>query len=150
MHDDHQFQLQPIYLSRQPSPEVQGAATTALLLEILLGILLALLGIGHAYSGRTRLGIVLMVAWWIYVAISLVFSILTIGLGAWLCLPLYLVVPVISGVRARTYALSLGTKGNWRSVGLVAGGGCLILILFAVGLFVIAIATGVIFRTNAQ
>lgn len=50
----------PVYVVRQSSPETEGAATTALWLEIIFG-LFSLLGIGHVYSGRTALGIALMI-----------------------------------------------------------------------------------------
>jgi hypothetical protein len=46
---------QPVYVTKQLSPEVEGAATTSLWLEIIFGIF-SLLGIGHVYSGRTALG----------------------------------------------------------------------------------------------
>jgi hypothetical protein len=51
---------QPIYIIKQLNPETEGAGATALWLEIIFGIF-SLLGIGHVYSGRKLLGIILMV-----------------------------------------------------------------------------------------
>lgn len=124
----------PVYVVRQSSPETEGAATTALWLEIIFG-LFSLLGIGHVYSGRTALGIALMIGWWVYIAIATVISIITLGFGACLFAPLYLAVPIISGVQARTYTQRVGGQGSWQSVGLVAGGGCLLVILLFAALF---------------
>lgn len=124
----------PVYVVRQSSPETEGAATTALLLEIIFG-LFWLLGIGHVYSGRKALGIALMIGWWAYIAIATFISTVTLGFGACLFAPLYIAVPIISGVQARTYTQRVGSQGSWQSVGLVAGGGCLLVILLFAALF---------------
>jgi len=129
---------QPVYLVRQVSPETEGAATTSLWLEIIFGIF-SLLGIGHVYSGRTLLGIAMMVGWWIYIAFAGFISVVTLGFGACLFVPIYFAVPIISGIQARTYTQKVGGKGNWLSVALVGGGGCLIVIIAIVA----AVALGI-------
>jgi hypothetical protein len=135
---------EPVYLVNQVSPESEGAATTALWLEIIFGIF-SLLGVGHVYSGRTWLGIALMVGWWVYIAVAGFLSTITLGLGACLFVPLYIAVPIISGIQARTYMQKTNGKGHWLPVGLVAGGGCILMIavvvvvtLAALGIFAIA------------
>ena len=136
----------PVYVVLESSPEIEGAATTALWLEIIFGIF-SLLGIGHVYSGRTALGIALMIGWWVYIAVATVISLITLGFCAFLFAPLYLAVPVISGIQARTYIQRVGGKGSWQSVGLVAGGGCLLVILL---LFAALFASGIFSSMHSQ
>ncbi len=124
------------YVVKQISPEVEGAGNTALILEIIFGIF-GLLGIGHVYTNRTALGIGLMVGWWIYIVIAATISSLTLGIAACIFVPLSLVIPIISGVQARTYARQNVETGNWGSVAKVAGGGCLLVVLSIVLIFVI-------------
>jgi hypothetical protein len=137
----------PVYVVRQSSPETEGAATTAMWLEIIFGIF-SLLGIGHVYSGRTVLGIALMIGWWAYIAVATFISLITLGFGACLFVPLYFAVPIISGIQARTYTQKIGGKGSWQSVGLVAGGGCLLVILSIVALFAFGILTSMLSQFN--
>ncbi len=136
---------QPVYLVRQVSPETEGAATTALWLEIIFGIF-SLLGIGHVYSGRTWLGIALMLGWWIYIGVATFFSTITLGFGACLFVPIYFAVPIISGIQARTYTQKISGKGNWLPVALVGGGGCLVVIIA----FAVVIALGIFTALIAQ
>jgi hypothetical protein len=119
---------QPGTVIRPVSAETEGAGTTALWLEIIFGFF-ALLGMGHVYSGRTLLGIALMVGWWIYIAVAGFLSTITLGFGACLFVPLYIAIPIISGIQARTYVHKTEAKGHWTPVALVAGGGCLLIIL---------------------
>jgi len=134
-------QQQPVYVVQQIPPDVEGAAMTALLLEMIFGFF-GLLGVGHIYADCIVLGIVLMVVWWLYVAIAVVISSITFGIAACIFGPLYIVVPVISGIYARTHVLKQGKTGSWSSVALVAGGGCLLIIvaivLVLVAVFVVA------------
>lgn len=130
---------EPPYVIQPRSPETEGAATTALWLEIIFGIF-SLLGLGHVYSGRTLLGIVLMVGWWIYIVVAVILSTITLGFGACLFVPIYFAVPILSGIQARTYVQKTGGKGSWLPVALVGGGGCLVVIvgiavLVALGVF---------------
>ncbi len=107
------------------SPEVQTAATTALILEIVFG-LFSLFGIGHVYSGRLGLGLALMVGWWIYIALAGFISTLTGGLAGCLAVPIYLAAPIFSGIQASAHVKRTQATGSWKSVGLVAGAGCLL------------------------
>lgn len=140
---------QPVYVIRQTSPETEGAATTALWLEIIFGIF-SLLGIGHVYSGRTLLGIALMVGWWFYIAVAGIISVVTLGLGACVFIPIYFAVPIISGIQARTYTQKIGGKGSWKSVALVGGGGCLVVIIIIVALAALGIFTAVVSQYNTR
>jgi hypothetical protein len=118
---------QPVYVGRQISPETEGAASIAILLEILFGFF-GLLGVGHVYTGRIGLGIAAMIGWWIYLGVAITISMLTLGFAACLLGPLGLAIPIISGIQARTYMTQKGGIGSWRSVGIMAGGGCLLVI----------------------
>ncbi|MBO9347412.1 MAG: hypothetical protein J7467_04105 [Chloroflexus sp.] len=128
---------QSVYYTKQISPETEGASTTALWLEIVFG-LFSLLGIGHVYTGRIWLGIALLIAWWVYDVIAITLSLFTLGFASCLFLPIYIAVPIISGIQARTYLRQTGGKGDWGAVGKVVGGGCLVMIL-AILIFVFAL-----------
>lgn len=121
------------YVVKQISPDVEGAGTIALILEIIFGFF-GLLGIGHVYTNRIAVGIVLMVVWWVFLGIAAGISSATLGIGLCLFVPIYLVVPIISGIQARTYARRQGEVGNWGSVAMVAGGGCLLLVIGSIAL----------------
>ncbi|MBO9321043.1 MAG: hypothetical protein J7457_02780 [Roseiflexus sp.] len=127
----------PVYATQQMPSQTEGAASTALVLEIVFG-LFGLLGIGHVYTGRVAVGIAAMVAWWVYIVIAVVVSLLTAGIAGCLFFPISIAVPIISGIQARTYMRQMGGTGSWGSVGMVAGGGCLFVIL-AVAVFVFAL-----------
>jgi hypothetical protein len=132
---------QPVYVMPPTNPATEGAATTALWLEIIFGIF-SLLGVGHVYSGRVLLGIMLMVGWWIYIAAATFISSATVGFGACLCIPLYFIVPILSGIQARTYIKTTGGRGSWTSVILVAGGGCLLATIIVIVIAVILAGMG--------
>jgi hypothetical protein len=140
---------QPVVLVQQVPPETEGAATTSLWLEIIFGIF-SLLGVGHVYSGRTLLGIVLMIGWWVYILVAGFLSTITLGLGACVFVPIYLAVPIISGIQARTYTLKTGGKGNWTHVAFVAGGGCLLVLMIVGALAVLGIFTAVVTQYNTR
>ena len=134
---------QPVYVVRQASPETEGAATTALWLEIIFG-LFSLLGVGHVYTGRIGLGIILMVGWWMFMALAGFVSTITLGITACLFGPLYIAGPIISGIQARTFMQKKGGGGSWSSVAGVAGVGCLLVIAAATILLVSFGALGVL------
>jgi hypothetical protein len=140
---------QPVYLVNQVSPETEGAATTSLWLEIIFGIF-SLLGVGHVYSGRTLLGILLMIGWWVYILVAGFLSTITLGFGACLLVPIYIAVPIISGIQARTYTLKTNGKGNWTHVAFVAGGGCLLVLLAIGALAVLGIFTAIVTQYNTR
>jgi hypothetical protein len=140
---------QPIYVIQQTNPETEGAGTIALWLEIIFGIF-SLLGVGHVYSGRILLGIILMVVWWIYISVTALFSSLTFGVGACICIPLYFIVPIISGIQARTYIKKTGGKGSWQSVAFVAGGGCLLVIIALIMIIILLTGMGILFTQSSS
>ncbi len=121
-------------------PDVQAASTTSLILEIIFGFF-SLLGIGHVYSGRMGLGIGLMVGWWIYMVVAGLLSSVTGGLAACLFLPIYIAVPIISGIQASAYVKKAQATGTWKSVAIVAAGGCLVVIVAVCVLAVFGVIT---------
>jgi len=133
---------QSVYVVKQVSPETEGAATTALWLEIIFGLFF-LLGVGHVYTGRIGLGIILMIGWWLFMALGGFISSITLGIAACLFVPLYFAVPIISGIQARTYMQKKGGSGSWSSVVMVAGGGCLLVAVAIVLVVVFVIGLGV-------
>jgi len=108
-------------------PDVQAAATTSLILEAIFG-LSGLLGIGHVYSGRTAVGIGLMLFWWLYIAVAAVGTSFTGGLGGCLFVPIYVALPILSGVNASAFIRKTNGTGSWQRVFVVGGVGCLVLI----------------------
>lgn len=126
----------PAYSMPQTAPDVESAATTALVLEIVFG-LFSLLGIGHVYTGRIGLGIVLLIGWWALSAIFVTVATATLGLAGCLVIPLYIAIPIISGIQARAYVKRTGSTGSWGAVAIFAGSGCLILIGLIVALALI-------------
>jgi hypothetical protein len=127
------------YMAQQLPPEVQGASTTALVLEIIFGFF-GLLGVGHAYGGRLLLGVLLMVGWWIFISVGAFISSITLGIAACLFGPLYIAGPILSGVQARTHVQREYSTGNWPAVIGLAGGGCVLMVVITVILvFVVGI-----------
>jgi hypothetical protein len=107
---------EPDYVVKQSSPETERAATTAMWLEIIFGVF-GFLGIGHIYSGRTALGIVWMIGWWVYIAITtIVLWTISPVFAVFICGPLGLAIPIISGIQAHTHLHSVGGNGRWRSI----------------------------------
>jgi hypothetical protein len=128
----------PVYTSPQLPAEVQGASTTALILEIIFGFF-GLLGVGHVYSGRFALGIILMIGWWVFIGVGAFISTLTLGIAMCLFGPLYIAGPIISGIQARTHVQREMTTGNWPNVALVAGGGCVMVVITGIILAVLGV-----------
>jgi hypothetical protein len=91
-----------------------------------------------------------MVGWWIYITLTALFSSMTLGIGACLCIPLYFVVPIISGIQARTHVQKTGGRGSWKSVGFVAGGGCLLVIIAIIVTTIILFGMGFILSQPAS
>jgi len=138
-----------MYVVKQVSPETEGAATTALWLEIIFG-LFSLLGVGHVYTGRIGLGIILMIGWWLFMGLGGLISSITLGIAACLFVPLYFAVPIISGIQARTYMQKRGGTGSWSSVAVVAGGGCLLVVVAIVLVAVFVIGLGALVGSQYQ
>lgn len=142
MNDDN-INSQPVYVVEGRPPEVEGAASTALWLEVIFG-LFSLLGVGHVYSGRIAIGLVLLFGWWAYMALAAFVSTMTLGVGACICAPLYIAVPIISGIQARTHVRKTESHGSWTSVAYVAGGGCLVIVLIIVAFIALGAAGAVL------
>ena len=66
---------------------------TALVIELVAGIF-GFLGIGHLYAGRTSVGISLLIAWWVFLAVEIALFAVLIG---FCLLPLNVAVPIASG-----------------------------------------------------
>jgi hypothetical protein len=133
-------------ISQPVPPDVQGASTTALWLEIIFGFF-GLLGVGHAYAGRLLLGVILAIGWWAFISVSVFITSITLGIAACLLGPLYLAGPIISGIQARTYVQREYRTGSWPNVIGMAGGGCvlmvaaIVILVFVVGISVFSINT---------
>ncbi len=127
----------------QVPPETQASATTSMVLEIVFGFF-TLMGVGHVYTGRVGLGILLMIGWWIFIGVSGFISTLTLGIGACLFIPLYIALPIISGVQASSYMKRKGGTGSWGAVFGVAGGGCLLVLIFIGALIALGVVGGVV------
>jgi hypothetical protein len=133
------------YIVKEISPEVEGAATISMVLEIIFG-LFGVLGIGHVYTGRVALGILLMILWWVYIASATIISVFTLGIAACVFVPLYIAIPIISGIQARTYMLKSRGTGSWLSVIITGGIGCFSIIMLSlialVGISILSVLTG--------
>jgi hypothetical protein len=123
--------IQPIYVIQQQAPESEGAGNIALWLEIIFGWFM-LLGVGHVYGGRKIIGIIIMIIWWIYIVFAALISSMTAGICACLFIPIYIAVPIFSGIQAKTYIKKIQGKGSWSSVGIVAGLGCVFIVIVSV------------------
>jgi hypothetical protein len=128
-----------LYASQPLPPDVQGASTTALWLEIIFG-LFGLLGVGHAYAGRLLIGALLLFGWWVFIGLGAFITSLTFGIAACVFGPLFIAGPIVSGIQARTYVQREYCTGSWTSVIGLAGGGCILMIVVIVILvFVVGI-----------
>ena len=93
-------------------------ANSALIAEIIGGIL-GCLGIGHIISGRLALGLGAMVSWWGMLLLVVYIGYYEVGHFAWLYAPLYLGLPIASGVVARDHVLGR----DWEQRPQLPGGG---------------------------
>lgn len=92
----------------EPLRSIPGADTraqNAMIIEIVAGIF-GLLGVGHMYSGRTGLGVMLLFGWWIGLAVLVLIG--TTGIGLCISLPVGIAVPIFSGFQVRDYVRSQG------------------------------------------
>lgn len=85
--------------------EADNRATIALVAEIIGGYL-GFLGLGHMYSGRVGLGVAILLGWFFVLGGSLLGAVGTGGLLGCVALPIYLSIPVVSGLQARNYVRS--------------------------------------------
>ncbi len=98
---------QPLTAQVAATPRTPAAAkpmpdpSTAFVLELVLG-LFGFLGIGWVYAGRTTLGLVMLVGWWVIVIGGLGGSFVTGGLGCCLWLPVHVGAPIVSALLVRS------------------------------------------------
>jgi hypothetical protein len=129
-----------MYVSQPLPADVQGASTTAMLLEIIFGFF-GLLGVGHAYAGRLLLGGLLMLGWWAFIGMGGFIISISFGIAGCVLGPLFIAGPIISGIQARTYVQREYRTGSWLPVIGLAGGGCVLMIAIIVILvFVVGIS----------
>lgn len=82
--------------------------STAVLLEILPGILMQTFGIGNIYAGNVAFGVTMMLTYWALTVINMLLCFVLIGVITWpLTFVLYLVFCVI-------YAQKGAERTNWR------------------------------------
>lgn len=122
-------------------PEVERAANIALALEIIFG-LFGILGVGHAFTGRTSLAIKLFAGWLVYGLVAIPMLMLTAGFALCLTAPISIAVPVITGIQARTYVKQTGSTGQWSSVAKFVGGALLIFVIAFIISMIIASSGG--------
>jgi TM2 domain-containing membrane protein YozV len=60
-------------------PQPQKSGGTAAILEVLPGFFLSVFGIGHMYAGNVGLGILIMIGWWVVLAINIMLCLVVIG-----------------------------------------------------------------------
>lgn len=111
--------------------DVKAAGTTAMVLEVVPGYF-GMLGLGHTYGTGLEPGVYIMLGWWAYLFLAFLGTIATGGLALWLFTPIYLIVPIISGVRAKAATERTGSTGDFNQVGMVAGGGCVVIVALLV------------------
>lgn len=84
-------------MSQTPS---NNNKTVAVLAEI-FGGWFGFLGIGHFIMGNSGLGIALLLGWWVAIAVMLGIALGTLGGGLLCVIPLWFLVPVVSGFSIR-------------------------------------------------
>ncbi|MBO9405114.1 MAG: hypothetical protein J7448_08525 [Thermomicrobium sp.] len=126
--------MQPPALGPARQVDIETAGWIALALEAIFGYF-GILGVGHAYAGRLGRAIGLLVGWLVVLVLLGALTGLTFGVAACLVLPIWVAVPVISGLLARRTVLAEGRTGSWTAVFGLAGVGCLgVLTLICLGL----------------
>ncbi len=99
--------MRPRALGPARQVDIETAGWIALALEAIFGYF-GILGVGHAYAGRLARAIGLLVGWWLVLALLGALTGLTLGVATCLVFPVFLVVPVISGLLARRTVLAEG------------------------------------------
>ena len=88
-------------LAPSASPSLATTATSAdpniaFVLELVLG-LIGFMGIGWMYGGQITVGVILLVGWWIAMAVGIGgLTLVTFGVGCCLWIPVQLIAPFIS------------------------------------------------------
>lgn len=123
------------------SPETSGAANIALVIEVIPGVF-GLLGLGHVFSGRVKVGLGVMFGWFLYIIVGSALTSLTLGGAACLTIPILIVIPIVSGYIARTHILKTGATGNWKGVMAIGCGGAALIILAVIAVFLLVLTSG--------
>ncbi len=134
---------------RAQAVDVETAGWIALALETVFGWF-AILGVGHAYAGRLARAIVLLVVWWLVLGFLTLLSTVTFGALACIAAPVWVVVPVISGLLARRTVLAEGRTGSWGTVAGLAGAGCLGILTAACFLLSVLVGFGALFSIGSR
>lgn len=113
-------QPQPSQYQAQPNTAVVPAVahphyqpgyrnpSTAILLELLPGILLQTFGIGNIYAGNVTFGITMMITYWVSILVNVFLMMFLIGFVTWpITFALYLTFCLI-------YAQKGAERANWR------------------------------------
>ncbi|MCX2728164.1 hypothetical protein OO015_11750 [Thermomicrobium sp. 4228-Ro] len=115
---------------RAQAVDVETAGWIALALETVFGWFF-ILGVGHAYAGRLWRAIGLLVGWWLVLGFLGFVSTVTLGVLGCIAVPVWIVVPVVSGLLARRTVLTEGRTGSWGAVLGLGGAGCLVILTAA-------------------
>ncbi|GBD21321.1 hypothetical protein HRbin28_01770 [bacterium HR28] len=133
---------QPLSSLPRRDVDVETTGWIALALEAIFGWF-GILGVGHAYVGRLALGIGLFFGWLLILGLLGVLTSVTFGIALCLTVPVWVAVPVVSGLLARRYALAYQLTGSWGRALAYGGIGCLGLILLTcVGVVVLTLFFG--------
>jgi hypothetical protein len=97
--------IQPVTSTPAPAPTVKATVTppdvnTAFVLELVLG-LIGFMGVGWMYGGHITVGAILLVGWWLAMAVGIGGSFITVGLGCCIWIPVQFVAPFISALILR-------------------------------------------------
>ena len=86
------------------------------------------------------MGILAMVGWWLFIGFGGFISTITAGIAACFFVPIFIIVPIYSGLEVRKHVLRTGGTGSCLPVILIGGGGCAMMIGIII---VIPLVTGV-------
>lgn len=91
----------------KPSPSVSKNPAVAMVLEIGFG-LFGILGVGHLYLGQIVVGLIIMFAYWVLLALGGFMGVLSGGFGLCVGIPLAAIIIAGSAFHARNQARKLG------------------------------------------
>ena len=104
----------------QAHPEDDSTGLIALVIETIFG-LFGVLGLGWLYVGNYGASLAIFIGYWILLGLELMVVGITGGLLACVTIPLNIVLVVVSGIKAREYALKTGARGSIGHVILALG-----------------------------
>lgn len=100
----------------------QKDPNTAMLIELLVGLLTTILGAGHFYVGLTKDGLIRLIGWWLILFSSIFvmpiiagLAIGEVGMGISLCmiLPIYVGGPIVSAIMLKKRLLAKEESTKW-------------------------------------